>query len=114
MIDNKLIDTSINFIIGILNIMIIMPLVLAFGLVILALCLVNIALFIAFVLGVLKIFIPILPVNFGVNNIILKLLIICIIAAAGYYLYKLLNVFIPQYLSFLVIYMKKSFTFNIV
>ncbi|SFJ29303.1 hypothetical protein SAMN02910355_2026 [Terrisporobacter glycolicus] len=114
MIDKKLIYTSINFIIGVLNIIIIMPLVLAFGLVILALCLVNIALFIAFVLGVLKIFIPSLPVNFGVSNILLKLLVICIVAIAGYYLYKLLSVFIPQYLSFVVIYMKKSFTFNIV
>lgn len=112
MIDNKLIYTIINVIMGILNIIIVMPLLLAFGLVILALCVVDLALFIAFILGVLKIFIPILPVNFGVNNIILKIIIICIIAIVGYYLYKFLSLYVPQYLSFLSVYMKKSFTFK--
>lgn len=118
MIENRVIYTSINFIIGILNIMIIMPLVLAFGLVILALCLVNLALFIAFVVGFLKILIPSLPVNFilpvdlGLNNIILKFLVVCIVAVLSYYLYKLLSLYVPQYLSFLVIYMKKSFAFK--
>ena len=111
MVDNKLIYTIINVIIGILNIIIVVPLVLAFGLVILALCVVDLALFIAFILGVLKIFIPILPVNFGVNNIILKVIIMFIVAIVGYYLYKFLSLYIPRYLSFLSVYMKKSFTF---
>ncbi|RDY27753.1 hypothetical protein CHL78_008515 [Romboutsia weinsteinii] len=117
MIENKLIYTIINFIMRMLNIMIIMPLVLSVGLVILALCLVNITLCIAFLLGALKIFIPILPINFalpvnvGANNIIVKLLIVCIIAILGYYLYQFLHWCVPGYLGFLGDYMKKSFMF---
>jgi len=109
---NKLIYNSINFIIGILNILIIMPVVLAVGLVIVALCAVDLLLFIAFILAVLKIFIPSMIVNFGVHNTILRIMIVCIVAVMGYYLYKLLNVCIQKYLSFLEIYMKKSFTFK--
>lgn len=112
MIDNKLIYKSISFIIGIINIVAVMPLVLAVGLVILALCVVDLALFIAFILAILKIFIPSLSVNFGVDNIILRIIIVCIVAVMGYYLYKLLNLCIPEYLSFLGIYMKKSFAFK--
>lgn len=116
MIENKLIYTCANFIIGLLNIMIVMPLVLAFGLVILALCLVDLVLFIAFILAVLSIFIPSIPVNIpaniGVNNMIFKILIVCMAAIISYYLYKLLSLYVPQYLSFLGIYMRKSFAFK--
>jgi hypothetical protein len=89
-----------------------MPLVLAFGIVILALCLVNLALFIALILAILKIFIPKLPVNFGTDNIILRIIIVCILAIISYYLYEFLNSYIPQYLNFLGAYMKKSFAFK--
>lgn len=116
MIENKLIYTCANFIIAALNIMIIMPLVLAFGLVILALCLVELALFIAFVLAILSIFIPSVPVNIpaniGVNNIIFKLLIVCVTAIISYYLYNFLSLYVPKYLNFLCIYMIKSFAFK--
>ena len=112
MIENKFIYKSINFIIGILNIVAVMPLVLAVGLIILALCVVNLVLFIACILAILKIFIPSLPVNFGVDNIILRIIIVSIVVVMGYYLYKLLNLCIPKYLSFLGIYMKKSFAFK--
>lgn len=112
MIDNKLIYNSINFIIGILNILIIVPLVLAVGVVIIALCLVELALFVALILLVFKMFIPSLPVHLGVDNIILKIIFVCIIVVMAYYLYKFLNMCIPEYLKFLGPYMKKSFTFK--
>lgn len=112
MMENKFIYTSINFIIGILNIVAVMPLVLAVGLIILALCVVDLMLLIAFILAILKIFIPSLSVNFEVNNIILRIIIAGILIVMGYYLYKFLKLCILKYLSFLGIYMKKSFLFK--
>ncbi|WP_042277415.1 hypothetical protein [[Clostridium] dakarense] len=112
MIENKFIYTCVNIIVGMLNIMIVMTLVISFGFVILALCLVNGALFLTVIFGVLKIFIPSLPVNVGINNIILDFIIVCVAAIMSYYLYKFLSLYVPQYLSFLSIYMKKSFAFK--
>lgn len=111
MIGNKFIEQSISIIIRVLNILIIMPLVLAIGLVILALCLVNGALFLCLILGTLKMFIPKLPVTFSVDNIIFRIITLCIIAVSSYYLYKILRIYIPKYLSFLGVYMKKTFCF---
>lgn len=110
MMENKVIYVITHFIIKVLNILVIMPLVLAFGIVIVALCVVDIALFIAAILSVLKIFIPNLPVNLGVDNIILKIATVCICVIMGYYLNKFLSMFIPAYLQFLGSYIKCSFT----
>lgn len=112
MVENSLVCKSVNFVVGIFNVIAIVPLVLTIGLVILALCAVDLTLFIACILGILKILIPSLPFNFDVDSIILKIIILGLIAIVGYYVYKFLRICIPVYVSFLDVYLVKSFTFK--
>lgn len=113
MIENKFIFRSIYFIMKILNILTMVPLVLAFGLVMLALCIVDLALFLSPISLILNIFIPNLPINVGINNFIFKFIIVVVAVSMGYYLYKKLKVYIPKYLSFTSNYIKKSFVFKL-
>lgn len=73
---NNLICKSVNLVVGIFNIVAIVPLVLTIGLVILSLCAVDLTLFIACILGILKILIPSLPFDFQVDSIILRIIIV--------------------------------------
>lgn len=88
MVRNNLVCKSVNFAIGIFNIVAIVPLLLTFGLIILVLCAVDLSIFIACTLGTLKIAIPSLPFDFQSNSIILRIIIVCLLVIAGYYLYK--------------------------
>lgn len=113
MIENKFIFRSIYFIMKILNILTMVPLVLAFVLVMLTLCIVDLALFLSPISLILNILIPSLAINFGINSFMLKLIAVVIAVFMGCYLYKTLKVYLSKYLSFASNYIKKSFVFKL-
>ena len=112
-ISKKIMPSIIKLVMGIINILIVMPLALSLVFVVISLYLLDVALLIMPVALVLNLIMPQLPISFGTELLWVKILVSFASVGMGYYFYKLLRKYSIRFLEWLWIYMKKSITFTL-
>ncbi|MGL4991598.1 MAG: hypothetical protein ACRC57_10630 [Sarcina sp.] len=97
----------------IFNILIGIPLAFAVTTIILSICLVDLILLLLPVFYVINIFFNDLSVLVVLNNPAIQFIFTIIGTAMGYYLQKILRVYVPKYFKSIEAYIKNSFSFQI-
>ncbi|MBW6411347.1 hypothetical protein [Clostridium weizhouense] len=102
----------INYtIIKIFNILIGVPLVFAVTLVILSICLVDLILLLLPVFFICNIFFQYIVVIVSQNNLGIQFIFTIIGTVMGYYLQRILKIYVPKWFKEVGMYINKSFTF---
>ncbi|WP_315117334.1 HAAS signaling domain-containing protein [uncultured Clostridium sp.] len=102
-----------NIVIGIFNMLAIVPLILSISLLIITLYILAYILLAMPIFLVLHWILPSLPINIGSQNYLLQLVITALSTALGYYLHKLLKTYTGKYFKWVSIYINKSVKFQI-
>ena len=110
---HRIVSSSICFLLGILNILIPMPIVLSIAIVILSAYLVELILLATPIFLGLNIFMPQLPIGFGTDVFILKILVAIMLTGVGYCLHKVLKSYGTKIFNWLSDYIKRSVTFRL-
>ncbi|MEW9094297.1 MAG: DUF1700 domain-containing protein [Clostridiaceae bacterium] len=102
-----------NIIIGIFNMLAIVPLILSISLLIITLYILAYILLAMPVFLILHWILPSLPINIGSENYLVQLVVTALSTALGYYLHKLLKTYTGNYFKWASIYLNKSVKFQI-
>ncbi|MBU5485914.1 DUF1700 domain-containing protein [Clostridium sp. MSJ-11] len=102
-----------NIIIGIFNMLAIVPLILSISLLIITLYILAYILLTTPVFLILHWIFPSLPINIGFENYLVQLVVTALCTALGYYLHKLLKTYTGNYFKWVSIYLNKSVKFQI-
>ncbi|HSQ89453.1 hypothetical protein [Romboutsia sp.] len=113
-ISNKIMQVIIKLVMGILNILIIMPFTLSLIPAIISLYLLDIALLLMPIALIVNLIMPQLPISFGTEVLWLKILLSLTAVTIGCYFSKTLMKYSTKYFKWLWVYMKKSITFTLV
>lgn len=111
--NNRIMYRSSYFLLGGLNILILMPIMLSLAVVILSLYIIDIILLATPIFLVLNIIMPNLPIWFGTDNFVVKILVTIVLTGVGYYFYKILKYYARNFFHWLLDYVKKSVTFRL-
>ena len=110
---HRIVSSSICFLLGALNILISMPIVLSLAVVILSVYLIDIVLLSTPIFLGLNILMPNLPIGFGTDIFVLKILVVIVLTGAGYYLHNILKSYGTRFFHWLFDYVKRSVTFRL-
>ncbi|MFR3566692.1 MAG: hypothetical protein ACLTUR_01775 [Paraclostridium sordellii] len=103
---HRIVSSIICFLLGVLNILIPMP-------IILSAYLIDIVLLATPIFLGLNILMPNLPIGFGSDIFILKILVAIVLTGAGYYLHNILKSYGTKFFHWLFDYVKRSVTFRL-
>jgi hypothetical protein len=111
---HRIVSSIICFLLGVLNILIPMPIILSLAVIILSAYLIDIVLLATPIFLGLNILMPNLPIGFGSDIFILKILVAIVLTGAGYYLHNILKSYGTKFFHWLFDYVKRSVTFRLV
>lgn len=112
-IGHRIVSSIICFLLGVLNILIPMPIILSLAVIILSAYLIDIVLLATPIFLGLNILMPNLPIGFGSDIFILKILVAIVLTGAGYYLHNILKSYGTKFFYWLFDYVKRSVTFRL-
>ncbi|CEO26304.1 hypothetical protein [Paraclostridium sordellii] len=110
---HRIVSSIIYFLLGVLNILIPMPIILSLAVIILSAYLIDIVLLATPIFLGLNILMPNLPIGFGSDIFVLKILVAIILTGAGYYLHNILKSYGTKFFYWLFDYVKRSVTFRL-
>ncbi|CEO06792.1 hypothetical protein [Paraclostridium sordellii] len=110
---HRIVSSIICFLLGVLNILIPMPIILSLAVIILSAYLIDIVLLATPIFLGLNILMPNLPIGFGSDIFILKILVAIALTGAGYYLHNILKSYGTKFFHWLFDYVKRSVTFRL-
>lgn len=102
-----------NIVIGIFNMLAIVPLILSISLLVITLYILAYILLAMPIFLILHWILPSLLINIGSENYLIQLVITTLSTALGYYLHKLLKTYTGNYFKWVSIYLDKSIKFQI-